>query len=128
MKNPGLVFLSVVLMIIAIAGIGAGVWMIIKAVAYAGESRENGGGALMLISLALLPVLVGTVALAGVANVLAVDGAREEQLAVLLQIREQLSYAIAPSPPTDPALAAKRAREAEKDAARVEIYGGRRDK
>ena len=66
---------TIILFFIAIAGIGAGVWVIYEAVKH---SQEIGaGGVAGALGVAVLPLLVGVVALSGATVVFAIEEARD---------------------------------------------------
>lgn len=91
MNRAGIALLMVVLMLIALAGLGIGVWTIAKALELA-SMPHGSDGAMVLIALAMAPFLVGTVALAGIVTALIMDGNREElikQTSILSDLREQ---------------------------------------
>lgn len=97
-----------ILMMLAIAGLGFGVFAIYEAVKHAHEPGAE-LGVLALLEMAVIPVLVGTVALAGASIVFAVDFAREEHTNLLTQIAVATRKAL-PTPPIDPVAAANIAR------------------
>ena len=92
MKPFAVLVLSAVLLLLAIAGLGIGFWVVMKALEIAKNSREGSAVAVELISMAMAPFLVGTMALSGFTNVLAAEAKREEHGALLRDIREQLSH------------------------------------
>jgi|SRR4051812_16789432 hypothetical protein len=97
-----LVLFSGLLLLIALAGIGFGFAVMSQA------THQGAGGLVAAFTVSVLPFLIGTVALGAVGIIFAVEAAREEHSVLLRAIGRQ----IVGSPSTDPAVLAKRAREA----------------
>lgn len=99
---------TVVLLMIAIAGLGFGVFAVYEAIKHAHEPGAE-IGVFALLEMAVIPVLVGTVALAGVSIVFALEHTRDEHTTLLTQIAGYTRKAVPPTP-TDPTAAANVAR------------------
>jgi hypothetical protein len=102
---------TVVLLLIAVAGLGAGVLIVATgaSAAAATPGRSSGGGILSL-GAAIIPFALGMVALGFATVILAVDQSRAEQVAALDQLIRGHQERDRRAPARDPALAARRAR------------------
>jgi len=73
------------LLLTALAGIGASLWMVFRAVSFASTLKGDAGIEVIITvgAAALVPFLIGTIALVGVGVIFAVNQSRDEQLTVL---------------------------------------------
>jgi hypothetical protein len=98
---------SLVLFLIAFAGIGFGVAVVSQAM------HQSNAGLLGALSVSVLPFMIGVIALGSATIVITVESARDEQCALLREVisigRRSAPGGNAPS--TDPAVLSKRARE-----------------
>ena len=72
------VIISVVLLLIALLGIGAGVYGLMKAASMGGTNSERGMGVIWAVLLGGIPFIAGTVALAGLGAIFSVEQVRTE--------------------------------------------------
>lgn len=86
--------LQALLILIACAGIGLGVYLLVRLESYSVSHTVTSIDIVTVVSFATLPFLIGTVALAGLASSIPAEAqadSADKQLALLREIRDLLS-------------------------------------